>query len=481
MKTFCSESGQTRRHLAVLGNYFGAMTMQKIVFVVFLMVGAACFWWLNSGSRHSNAAAGAATDVAAQEKNNPLRPASVNISQFPLPISGPVAHDPVVVTPCNIVPAQEQNISSQVDSILDEMLVDLGRQVSKGELLAKLDDQQVRAQAELLRIRATSESGQRIAKAQQDEAESKVAYALKANENGLIAVPELEYKTYVFQKERFAQEVNKAREDQEMARKELAKVEVVLNQHLISSGITGEIVKVFKRRGEAVKQAEPLFQVANIRRLRIEGLCKAQQADLLRIGMTALVEPESRGEQLMELAGHTAAVTSLSVSPDGRLLASASEDRTVILWSWPSGNRRCLLPHPSEVYALAFSLPKTQEDESHLVTGSADGQARLWTISAQGIVDGPRLFSECHENSIRALAFSKDGKWCATGGEDKRIGLWDAATGKHLYWLEADEGGTSVHKGAVTSLSFTADSHLISAGATIALKCGKSAQRRATW
>ncbi len=344
------------------------------------------------------------------------------------------------------------------------MFVDLGSQVGKGELLAKLDDQQVRAQTDLLKIRANSDSAQRVAQAQQDDAASKVAYAVKANENGFIAVPELEYKTYVFQQERYAQEVKKAREEQEIARKELAKASVILEQHLIKSGIAGEIVKVLKRPGEAVKQAEPLFQIANIQRLRIEGLCKVQQADLLHVGMTALVEPELRGEQLTELAGHTGAITSLAMSATGSVLASASEDRTVILWSWPRGNRLGLLPHPSEVNAVAFSPSRSEENDTSLLTGSADGQARLWRLAAGGTITGPVLFSESHENAIRAVAFSADGKLCATGGEDKRIGVWEAATGKHLYWLESEAGGSSVHKGAVTSLAFTADGHLVSAG-----------------
>jgi len=186
--------------------------------------------------------------------------------------------------------------------------------------------------------------------------------------------------------------------------------------------------------------------------------------------MTAFVEPELRGEQLTALAGHTAAITSLAISADGHLLASASEDRTVILWSWPQGNRRCLLPHPGEVHAVAFAPMKDQGDGFQLLTGSGDGQARLWSFSSNGVVEAPTIFSQCHESAIRAVAFTGDGKWCATGGEDKRIGLWEVATGKHLYWLEAEEGGWSVHKGAVTSLSFTADGQLVSAGRDNCLK-----------
>ena len=436
--------------------------MKKMLVVLCLFAVGLLLWWLCGETKQEISMSASPTANTTEETTPATR--DIKFAKATAPKSGLPVYDPVIVTPCNLVPLQEQNISSQVDGILEEVLVDLGQQVEQGQLLARLDNHQVRAQADLLRIRALSESAQRIAQAQHDEAESKVTYATKANENGLIAVPELEFKTYILQRERYAQEVKKAREEQEIARKELEKTSVILDLHQIKCGIAGEVVKVLKRPGEAVRQAEPLFRVANCERIRIEGLCKVQQADLLRVGMTALVEPELRGEQLTELAGHTAPITSLAISSDGQLLASASEDRTVILWGWPRGNRLCLLPHTAEVNAVAFAPSRSQGDDILLLTGAGDGQARLWHIAAGGSVKAPIVLAQGHESAIRAVAFSRDGQWCATGGEDKRIGIWEAATGKHLYWVTTEEGAWSVHKGAVTSLSFTPDGQLVSAG-----------------
>ena len=220
--------------------------------------------------------------------------------------------DPLEIAPCNVVPIFEQDVSSQVDGIFDEILVDVGRQVRKGDLLGQLDDRQLRAQVDLLAIRANSHSAERIAKAQFDEADAKVEYAKKANETGLRTVPELEAKTYLYQRERFANEMKKACEEREAAQKELENAKVVLQQHAIRAGLDGEIVKVYKRTGETVKQGEPLFRIANCNSLRVEGLCKIQQASLIRVGMHALVEPEIRGEQMTQLIGHTGAITALA-------------------------------------------------------------------------------------------------------------------------------------------------------------------------
>ena len=59
---------------------------------------------------------------------------------------------------------------------------------------------------------------------------------------------------------------------------------------------------------------------------------------------------------------------------------------------------------------------------------------------------------------IHCVAFSPDGSVCATGGEDRRIYLWDTETGKRLYELPP------FHRHSVTSLQFTPRKQLVSAG-----------------
>jgi WD40 repeat protein/biotin carboxyl carrier protein len=426
-----------------------------MIFVVAgVIVSGLAVWWMNSGTVRSN------SDSKFVEKQFPAEPETSAKEMILANLSGSdrAFYDPLVIAPCNLVPVSEQDVSSQVDGVFDAIHVALGQHVDRGDLLGKLDDRQLQAQVESLEIRAASTAAERIAQAQFDEAESKVRYALKANESGLTTVPELEYKTYLFQRERFAQEIKKAREERDGAQKELDRARVVLGLHAIRSALGGEIVKIYKRNGEAVKQAEPLFRIANCQALRIEGLCKVQQANLIRVGMRALVEPELRGEQMTSLVGHTGAINAIAISADGRLIASASDDHSVILWSWPGGDRVGSLPHPAEVTAVAFA-GSTQD--GMILTGCTDGQVRLWRLS-QGKAHAPLVFDQGHEGSVRTVAFRKDGAECATGGDDKRIGIWDVA-GKHRYWLAAGEG-MPAHQGAVTSVHFTPEGHLVSAG-----------------
>ena len=90
---------------------------------------------------------------------------------------------------------------------------------------------------------------------------------------------------------------------------------------------------------------------------------------------TAKLWKTDTGEPVATLTGHTQAVRGVAVSPDGDLIATASLDKTVKVWRRADGSLVGTINHTRPVYAVAFTEPGTE-----LATGSADNTVRLWRV-----------------------------------------------------------------------------------------------------
>ncbi len=80
------------------------------------------------------------------------------------------------------------------------------------------------------------------------------------------------------------------------------------------------------------------------------------------------------GNLIRTLAGHSGAVYSVGISPDGQTLVSGSVDNTIKIWNLANGNLiRTLAGHSSSVWSVAIS-----PDGQTLVSGSADNTIKIW-------------------------------------------------------------------------------------------------------
>ena len=152
---------------------------------------------------------------------------------------------------------------------------------------------------------------------------------------------------------------------------------------------------------------------------------------------------DRQGRELKTLSGHTDRVYSIGFSPDGEIIATASADSTVKLWDREGRELQTLAGHTDGVRSVSFS-----PDGEIIATASADNTVKLWDR------EGRELQTLAgHKGDVGNVSFSPDGETIATASADSTIKLWDRE-GRELQTL-------SGHKRGVRSVSFSPDGQTI--------------------
>jgi WD40 repeat protein len=201
------------------------------------------------------------------------------------------------------------------------------------------------------------------------------------------------------------------------------------------------------------------------------------------------------GKKLFDAAGHTGAINSVVFRPDGRVLASASEDHTIRTWDTTSGGPlRTIQAHPLQVQSLAYSPDGTRlfstgvdvrygdmddrNSSSLKVWDPVSGQElkqfsnneleplgdHLLLASNQRLVsihfrdvwvqepDTGRVLRQLKTGAspLTSIAISPDAKWIATGDDTGLVRIWDFSSGYEIHSLKG-------HTSEIKSLAFAPD------------------------
>jgi WD40 repeat protein len=139
-------------------------------------------------------------------------------------------------------------------------------------------------------------------------------------------------------------------------------------------------------------------------------------------------------------AGRVGALNAIALSPDGKVLATGGEFDVargnsvgdIRLVDFETGALLSVLKgHTSAVTCLAFS-----PDGQRLASGSRDGTAAIWDLAAEPTLN--RLIG--HSKRVTSIGFSENAEHIVTGSSDQTVRIWDALNGRELRSLSGHTG-----------------------------------------
>ncbi len=166
--------------------------------------------------------------------------------------------------------------------------------------------------------------------------------------------------------------------------------------------------------------------------------------------VTALQQAVYGVKESNRLEGHSDIVWGVVYSPDGKLLVSGSNDKTLKIWQ-PNGTLvQTINAHNDAITSLSFS-----GDGQRLATSSLDNSVRVWQRKPNSLEfeQQPLHILDGHGEGVLSVNYSPDGQILATSSKDKTVKLWDR-NGNLVKILRG-------HEGWVHYVSFSPDGQLI--------------------
>jgi WD40 repeat protein len=157
---------------------------------------------------------------------------------------------------------------------------------------------------------------------------------------------------------------------------------------------------------------------------------------------------------------HSDVVTSIAISPDGKVLATGSYDRTVVLWQLSTGRvLKTLQGHFDRVYCVAIS-----PDNKLVASGSGDKNVKLWKLSSGEEIRTCGGWFGGHTERVLSVAFSPNKRKLLSGSADRTVKLWQVSTGREIRTLKG-------YSAAVLAIAISPDGKIFaSAGSEKALR-----------
>lgn len=179
---------------------------------------------------------------------------------------------------------ERATLAAERTGVLEQVAVQEGLLIEEGSLIARLRDQVIRAQLAVADKHLQNDVDLRFAKKAAELSTLEFSKSLKVNEGAAGTITEMELRRQRLASEKALLQLEQAQLQLDIAKLQRQETYAMLASYTVTAPWSGYVVKVHKRRGEAVREGEPIAEIADLSQLRAEGYVTLADSFRLRIG-----------------------------------------------------------------------------------------------------------------------------------------------------------------------------------------------------
>lgn len=221
----------------------------------------------------------------------------LTLATMPLAQDGKSA-DVIKLLNCRIKPENQVTLSANQSGILATVPKE-GDQVESGQLVVQLDSELARTAVAVAERQAEIDVDIRFAEISSDVARLEYEQAKEVNASIAGSIPLTEVRRRKLEYDRSLLQIEQSKHQQAVALLKLNEANAQLKTFSVIAPFAGAVTKVVKKTGEAVRPGEPVLELVNTRRVRIEGYIDASLRRRVAPGTPVQVEGEKLDDEAL--------------------------------------------------------------------------------------------------------------------------------------------------------------------------------------
>jgi len=202
----------------------------------------------------------------------------------------PAEHRPIEIGHCRLKLIHEVVLASDRAGILDFVEDREGAPVVKGQQVARIKDDAAQASLAIVAKEAENDVEIRFSRKSSEVAEAEFLKSREANLSVPGVIPEFEVRRLKLAFERSILEIEQAEYRKAINEMKLNEARAQLKTFRVEAPFDGLVTRIHKQQGEAVRQGDPIVEIADTRHVRVEGYVNLRDSWQVQPGAAVAVQ-----------------------------------------------------------------------------------------------------------------------------------------------------------------------------------------------